>query len=115
MAEKKRDFNTALEAYLTCLAECDQAIEKEKNDSYGNNGNNNHVVELDDYMKIKRPFQFVKELRGEIMLRIAVLRKETGALDLAMHMCSTIASEQFGDSIRANALCLKVNTEMKKY
>jgi hypothetical protein len=51
---------------------------------------------------------FMKELRGEVMLRIAVLKKEMGAIDQAMHMCNTITEESFGDSIRANALCLKV-------
>lgn len=42
------------------------------------------------------------------MLRIAVLKKEMGAIDQSMQMCNTITSEPFGDSIRANALCLKV-------
>ena len=51
---------------------------------------------------------FMKELRGEVMLRIAVLKKEMGAIDQAMQMCNTISGEPFGDSIRANALCLKV-------
>lgn len=50
----------------------------------------------------------MKELRGEVMLRIAVLKKEMGAIDQAMQMCNSISSEPFGDSIRANALCLKV-------
>lgn len=51
---------------------------------------------------------FMKELRGEVMLRIAVLKKEMGAIDQSMQMCNSITTESFGDSIRANALCLKV-------
>lgn len=45
---------------------------------------------------------------GEIMLRIAVLRKEMGLVDLSMQMCNSITSEPYSDVIRANALCLKV-------
>jgi hypothetical protein len=41
------------------------------------------------------------------MLRIAVLRKETGAIDLAIIACDSIVRDNFGDSIKANALCLK--------
>jgi len=52
---------------------------------------------------------FMRELRGEVMLRIAVLKKEMGAIDQAMQMCNSISAEPFGDSIRANALCLKVS------
>ena len=51
---------------------------------------------------------FMKDLRGEVMLRIAVLKKEMGAIDQALQMCNTITNEPFSDSIRANALCLKV-------
>lgn len=51
---------------------------------------------------------FFKDLRGEIMLRIAVLRKEMGLVDLSMQMCNSITSEPYNDAIRANALCLKV-------
>jgi hypothetical protein len=52
----------------------------------------------------------MKEMRGEIMLRIAIVKKNTGAMDQAMQMCNSISGDQFGDAIRANALCLKVTT-----
>ena len=51
---------------------------------------------------------------GEIMLRIAVLRKEMGLVDMSMQMCNSITSEPYSDIIRANALCLKV-LEIKGY
>lgn len=50
----------------------------------------------------------LKDLLGEIMLRIAVVRKETGQLDTTVQLCNLISQESTSDSIRANALCLKV-------
>ena len=58
----------------------------------------------------KKIYDFMKELRGEVMLRIAVLRKEMGALDQSMQMCNNFASDSFSEAIRADALCLKVNS-----
>ncbi|CAE7841054.1 trfA, partial [Symbiodinium microadriaticum] len=57
---------------------------------------------------LQHRFDFMQELSGEVMLRIAVLRKEMGALDQSMQMCNKVASDNFSDAIRANALCLKV-------
>jgi len=37
----------------------------------------------------------LKEIRGEVLLRIAMLKKEMGAIDQAMQMCTTIDSEPF--------------------
>ena len=47
------------------------------------------------------------------MLRIAILHKETGALDQSMQDCAQISQEGFSLTIRANALCLKVRTIIK--
>ena len=108
MSEKRKDFSSALDGYMNCLAECgidtdDSGDHLEEKDADGN-----IITSEDDSNKSKKVFNFLKELRGEVMLRIAVLRKEMGALDQAMQMCNSVASDTFGDSIRANALCLKV-------
>ena len=111
MSEKRKDYTIAMEGYVTCLNQCaaaatasagtaatgtpQQSSEDTTKQSSSSSSNPSKLV-------------FMKELRGEVMLRIAVLKKEMGALDQSMHMCSTITSEPFGDSIRANALCLKV-------
>ena len=53
---------------------------------------------------------FLKEIRGEVLLRIAILKKEMGALEQSLQMCNSITSEAFNDTIKANALCLKVSS-----
>ena len=93
-AEKKKDYAMAMENYTQCLNECNMVAAAQ----------NQSITQDLSYSNSK----FFKELRGEVMLRIAVLRKEMGALDQALQMCNAITSEVFGDSIRANTLCLKV-------
>lgn len=95
MAERKKDYTTAMEGYISCLNQCAnqaQLLESSSSDkaSQGRIG-------------------FLKELRGEVMLRIACLKKDMGALDQALHMCNTITGpmESFSDVLKANALCLK--------
>ncbi len=96
LAEKKKDFPAAMEGYTNCLNQCS---------AMANVIDNEHInpPEVDKTQKIT----FLKEVRGEVMLRIAMLKKEMGAIDQAMQMCNTITSEPFSDAIRANALCLK--------
>lgn len=97
LSEKKKDFNGAMEGYTSCLQQSNvylntttlddkQAIEEEKN----------------------RKIIFLKEIRGEVLLRIAILKKEMGQIDASMSMCNSIQSESFNDTIKANTLCLKV-------
>lgn len=125
LAEKKKDFPTAMERYTSCLNQCNSmvnTINSAPEGSSGSNANNTGsgsssgiasatpmFKEMDKIQKIT----FLKEVRGEVMLRIAMLKKEMGAVDQAMQMCNTITSEPFSDSIRANALCLKVRKRMK--
>jgi chemotaxis protein CheY-P-specific phosphatase CheC len=52
---------------------------------------------------------FLKEVRGEVLLRIAILKKEMGNLEQSLQMCNQIQSEPFSDTLKANALCLKVS------
>jgi hypothetical protein len=74
----------------------------------GNNNNNNKDKPSDSADKAQK-FLFLKDIRGEILLRIAILKKEVGALDIAMQMCNSINNDPFNDTIKANALCLKVS------
>ena len=108
MAEKQKDFQLAQEGYVQCLAEC-SALDDSKTDDdiITEKDADGNIINSEDSMKKKTP-NFFRELRGEIMLRLAVLRKEMGALDQAMQMCNTVAQDIFGDSIRSNGLCLKV-------
>jgi tetratricopeptide (TPR) repeat protein len=92
--EKQRDFPGAMEGYTLCLNQCSSLALEQARD-----------MTINDVEKSHRSI-FLKEIRGEVMIRIAMLKKEMGALDQAMHLCNTIAQE-FEDSIRANALCLK--------
>ncbi len=100
MFEKKKDFTNAMEGYMHCLTECSASVDPMTDTA---------SKSAEDIERKNKKNEFTKELRGEVMLRIAVLRKEMGALDQAMQMCNNVAADNFSESIRANALCLKVN------
>lgn len=126
MFEKRKDFGHAMEGYMNCLAECgasvDGSVDNKGDDRGGTSGGDgNGAVDGSGSAPIstgdpggggeeekKKKYDFMRELRGEVMLRIAVLRKEMGALDQSMQMCNNVAADNFSDSIRVNALCLKV-------
>lgn len=104
LLEKQNDYQGAMEGYTTCLNQCSSlsmVINEQSHDSV--------ITEMEKSQRIN----FLKDIRGEIMLRIAMLKKDMGAVDQAMHLCNTIANE-FSEAIKANALCLKgVLHEMK--
>ena len=93
LAEKKKDYANSLEGYSSCLAECQENL---------GDSSDGMLASTD------KQLPFLKDLKGEIMLRIAVLRKEMGLVDLSMQMCNSITAEPYNEAIRANALCLKV-------
>ncbi len=135
-AEKKKDFNAAMECYNQCLNECtfcypsshttlqvqhqSQVMRLQHDASLsihmadGSNEDRLSTLDSSDFSHNSKSgstginSRFLKELRGEIMLRIAVLRKEMGLLDQALATCAQITLEPFSDSIKANTLCLKV-------
>eukprot|EP00604_Paraphysomonas_vestita_P001885 CAMPEP_0174821980 /NCGR_PEP_ID=MMETSP1107-20130205/11943_1 /TAXON_ID=36770 /ORGANISM="Paraphysomonas vestita, Strain GFlagA" /LENGTH=421 /DNA_ID=CAMNT_0016039721 /DNA_START=187 /DNA_END=1452 /DNA_ORIENTATION=+ len=106
MHEKKKDYPSAMDGYMSCLSECgvasEEAIVLEKALE-----SRTITISPEELEARKKRFEFMKELSGEVMLRMAVLRKEMGALDQSMQMCNKIATDNYNDSIRANALCLK--------
>ena len=103
-----------MEGYMNCLAECGASVDGslEGRDSASNTSTGRGAGasggDSSGAGGEKKKYDFMKELRGEVMLRIAVLRKEMGALDQSMQMCNNVAADNFSDSIRVNALCLKV-------
>lgn len=138
MSEKRKDYTIAMEGYVTCLNQCAAAQNQPTDDAANSNSNNGAGTAASNEQGGNWPagessgatssgqsnagagtgtgtgtqkLVFMKELRGEVMLRIAVLKKEMGAIDQSMQMCNSITTEAFGDSIRANALCLKVGFE----
>lgn len=130
MSEKRKDYTVAMEGYVTCLNQCAAQSAEGAEDSTvtvvvpsdeaaGGSSTSEGTgtdattpaaptTEATSTPAVQPKLIFMKELRGEVMLRIAVLKKEMGAIDQAMQMCASIQAESFGDSIRANALCLKV-------
>ena len=88
-----------MEGYTSCLNQSNSFYNFSTVDS-----SNKAAVEADRAQKVT----FLKEVRGEVLLRIAILKKEMGQIDQAMQMCNSINSEPFNDTIKANALCLKV-------
>lgn len=92
LSEKKREYQSALEGYMSCI-----------NDITGLYDFSIPVTNApEDRMR-----RLMNDTRGEIMLRTAVVRKDMGQLDVSMDMCKRLDAETFGDSVRANALCLK--------
>lgn len=94
MAEKFRDYTTAMEVYMHCLADTNKEAIMHKSTNSDTTGSTKLL--------------FFTELKGELMLRIALLKKEMGAVDQALQMCTKISTEPFGQALKANALCLKV-------
>ena len=92
LSEKKEDFPTAMNGYLHCLNQCSAATEN-KTAIDGSAG---------------ADITFFKELRGEVMLRIAILKKEMGAIDQSLTVCNNLVVDtSFNPNMRANALCFK--------
>lgn len=87
LSEKKRDFGPAMEGYIRCLNELSQITSAKRE------------------MTEETASRF-RDIRGDVILRMALLRKEMGHLDQATLLCNSISEEPFADSIRANALCL---------
>jgi hypothetical protein len=112
MSEKRKDYTIAMEGYVTCLNQCAATAQAHAQEEAASRTEHTPWGEASTSSSsnsgLTHKLVFMKELRGEVMLRIAVLKKEMGAIDQSMQMCNTITSEPFGDSIRANALCLKV-------
>ena len=83
---------------MRCWMKCDEEILK------------NSV--LPDISTTTAPLNSYSEIRGEALLRIAIIRKDTGALDIAMQICDQIcadvASTTLSSTIGTSALCLKV-------
>lgn len=98
MSEKRKEFPIAMEGYMHCLSQCSAVEAQSDNLNRANEG-----------ATTTREFSFIKELRGEVMLRIAILKKDMGSVDQSLVMCNNLCVEpNFSESIRANALCLKV-------
>ena len=82
MAERRKDFSLALEMHSQCLTECGTSISREQGitDDDTRAADNTHEAAI----CADQPMSFIRELKGEVMLLIAILRKETRAYDLAM-------------------------------
>lgn len=107
MQEKRKDYANAIDGFTSCLNECTAVAEEAIHFENALEAQTISVTQEEIGARRKRA-EFMKELSGEVMLRIAVARKEMGNLDQSMQMCNKIAGESYNDSIRANALCLKV-------
>ena len=136
MAEKRKDYTSAMEGYVTCVNQCATQMTQVRAANGGGGGsagprssNNSSSSGRDTAGKEKGQgaaggqygseqsqlrITFLQELRGEVLLRIAVLKKDMGAVDQALQMCHTITGpeENFGNALKANAFCLMVQYEL---
>lgn len=99
LSEKKKEYSTAMEGYISCMKIC----ESEKNDNSSPNEKESNVSSS------LESISFFKDMKYEVMLRIGILKKDMGAIDQSMQMCNNLVTDDIKISIRANALCLKVN------
>lgn len=114
VSEKKREYTFAMTGYIACIHDVStyihgqeqqltQLISDVRCDTRDRSGDQL----LTEEARMLNHIASMKELKGEILLRIAVLRKETGAWEQAMVTCTSMIGDSFSDNIRANALCLK--------
>lgn len=84
-----------MEGYNFCLHHCNFTVNNLTNDAHRE--------------ETTHKIFFLKETKGEVLVRIAALKKEMGQLDQSMLLCNNIVSEGYSESIKSNALCLKVS------
>ena len=82
---EKKNYTEAFEGYVLCVEECTKLMTS-----------NNEITQ-----------QAMQDFKGEALLRIAIIRKETDAYDLAMKTVSIVTEEPYNNALRANAFCLK--------
>ena len=106
VAEKRKDYDIAFDGYMKCLQQCtiaSKVLEETKTNGGTESEKVNHIWEPSSMKSLS----FFKQMRGEIMLRVAIVKKEINELDASMLMCTNIIEDNYGDAIKANALCLK--------
>lgn len=94
MSEKRKDYSTAMDGYAQCLKQLPAAVATAEADCRS--------------VTTEVKCIYLRELKGEIMLRMATLSKDMGDVEEAMTMCHSITGDLFSEAVRANALCLKV-------
>eukprot|EP01031_Cornospumella_fuschlensis_P025327 gene25328-30583_t len=106
LAEKRRDFNTAMEGYTTCLNQCNVIMNNLHSPKPFQPGSNAGTPNATQNTESKH--MFLREIRGEILLRMAILKKDMGDVENALHIIDMIFREVgHSEFIRCNALCLK--------
>lgn len=88
--EKRREFTKAFEAYKFVKVSCAAIIGPASKSKASQN-----------------TIQFFTELNGEVTLRLAVLKREMGALEESMSLCENILREPYGLALKGNAFCLQ--------
>jgi TPR repeat len=93
LSEKQCEYQCALEGYSNCLTELTQLYDFSL-----------HSVDngTEDPQKT-----IMNDIRGDVLLRTAIVRKDMGQLDDAMELCVRLDTGAFGVVVHANALCLK--------
>lgn len=120
LSEKQKEYYISTDGYANCLQLCNTLIQDYSirstdipNESTGDQDiklSESNTWKQSDIDKTKKPSEFsldfLNDMKGEILLRMAMLKKDLGALDQAKTLCNTIIESQFGESIRSNALTL---------
>lgn len=104
ISEKNGAYTAAMEGYMQCLNHC-AIIALEFDSRTGSNLSGSSQINIDP--TTAETLKFLKAMKGEVMLRIAVLKKEMKAYDQSMEMCNSVIAENFDQKIHANAICQK--------
>jgi tetratricopeptide (TPR) repeat protein len=98
LLEIRKDYNSAYNTFMRCLLKCDALIAS--NRTFANQS------------AFFSPLNSSFELRGEVLLRIAIIHKDIGATEDAMSLCDRICGDVstmcLSTSIGTRSLCLKV-------
>ncbi len=121
LAEKRKDYLTALEYYGTCNSQSKDTL-LDLSNQYKEMSRIGKVfaadldprlsIHFEEMTLVERSISYLREVRGEALLRMAIVKKDLGAHGQALQMCDEMLATGKGDpmsnTLKANVMCLKV-------
>ncbi len=125
LAEKRQDYLTALEYYGTCNSQSKDTIRDLSNqfkemskirkgfetdiEQYG------HLLgrHMEEMTLVDQSMSYLKNVRGEALLRMAIVKKDLGGHGQALQMCNEMLDfaskgNAISNALKANVMCLQV-------
>jgi hypothetical protein len=112
--ERKKEYHIALTSYAACIEESSAIISEQEQllrylETSGDGTSGCVSLEDEDRCKTLQLITRLRELKAEIMLRVAVVHKDRGSWEQSMKLCDTIRNgpDCFNDSVKANSMSLR--------